>query len=205
MRRFPALLAALAALAAVLIGGGPAIATASASVPPSTFLQAEQQPPIAPANVDAWDLLKAKYAVRHLSTVRMWDCWSLTAGSRPALQARVQGRWVLVTRATVTGDRARCGKDLKATYTWTVKWAGTWSATKRMYLLRVREVAGAEKIPWNVVVRPAASSPAAAPTYHGVTPGAFCGDHYALGLTSTGELMQCKTSATDSRFRWRAH
>jgi hypothetical protein len=37
-----------------------------------------------------------------------------------------------------------------------------------------------------------------------VHPGAFCADHWAYGRTSTGRLMQCTTTATDSRFRWRA-
>ncbi|MBB5872061.1 hypothetical protein F4553_005495 [Allocatelliglobosispora scoriae] len=34
--------------------------------------------------------------------------------------------------------------------------------------------------------------------------GAFCSQHWWFGHTSTGKLMQCKPSATDSRFRWRA-
>jgi hypothetical protein len=51
---------------------------------------------------------------------------------------------------------------------------------------------------------PTTATPAPQPTYSGVTPGAFCGDHYAFGYTSAGTLMQCKTSASDSRFRWRA-
>ena len=38
----------------------------------------------------------------------------------------------------------------------------------------------------------------------GVHPGAFCTPAGALGRTSTGKLMRCKTSATDSRLRWRA-
>ncbi|WP_406078002.1 hypothetical protein [Micromonospora sp. NBC_00858] len=38
----------------------------------------------------------------------------------------------------------------------------------------------------------------------GVTPGAFCKPAGARGRTSTGKLMVCKTSATDSRLRWRA-
>jgi hypothetical protein len=47
-------------------------------------------------------------------------------------------------------------------------------------------------------------TPAPQPTYQGVTPGAFCGDHYAYGYTSAGTLMHCVTTATDTRFRWRA-
>jgi hypothetical protein len=47
-------------------------------------------------------------------------------------------------------------------------------------------------------------TPTPQPTYQGVTPGAFCGDHWAYGYTSAGTRMQCKTGATDSRFRWRA-
>ncbi|WP_082159399.1 hypothetical protein [Micromonospora sp. HK10] len=38
----------------------------------------------------------------------------------------------------------------------------------------------------------------------GVHAGAFCSPAGALGRTSTGKLMRCKTSATDSRLRWRA-
>ena len=37
-----------------------------------------------------------------------------------------------------------------------------------------------------------------------VTPGAFCSVAGATGLTSTGKAMVCKTTATDSRLRWRA-
>ncbi|MFY1683590.1 hypothetical protein ACN265_18825 [Micromonospora sp. WMMD730] len=38
----------------------------------------------------------------------------------------------------------------------------------------------------------------------GVHPGAFCTPRGALGRTSTGKLMRCGPSATDSRNRWRA-
>lgn len=41
-------------------------------------------------------------------------------------------------------------------------------------------------------------------THTGVTPGAFCSEHGDYGLTSKGKLMKCKTSSTDSRYRWRA-
>ena len=41
------------------------------------------------------------------------------------------------------------------------------------------------------------------PTQQGVHPGAFCSPKWAFGLTSSGTLMQCKPSATDTRFRWR--
>ena len=37
-----------------------------------------------------------------------------------------------------------------------------------------------------------------------VTPGAFRSEHGRYGHTSTGLLMQCVTSATDARFRWRS-
>lgn len=37
----------------------------------------------------------------------------------------------------------------------------------------------------------------------GVTPGAFCSPAGAQGISSTGKLYTCKTSATDSRNRWR--
>jgi hypothetical protein len=37
-----------------------------------------------------------------------------------------------------------------------------------------------------------------------VRPGAFCSERGAYGRTSAGTLMQCKTSSTDSRYRWRA-
>ena len=40
-------------------------------------------------------------------------------------------------------------------------------------------------------------------TQKGVHPGAFCSPKWAFGLTSAGTLMQCKPSATDTRFRWR--
>ncbi|MEU7617701.1 hypothetical protein AB0M91_28720 [Micromonospora rifamycinica] len=38
----------------------------------------------------------------------------------------------------------------------------------------------------------------------GVHPGALCSPRGALGRTSTGKLMRCGPSATDSRNRWRA-
>jgi hypothetical protein len=58
---------------------------------------------------------------------------------------------------------------------------------------------------------PATTAPPPAPpppppppaTQTGVHPGAFCSPHWAFGFTSTGVLMQCKPSATDSAFRWR--
>jgi hypothetical protein len=37
-----------------------------------------------------------------------------------------------------------------------------------------------------------------------VTPGAYCSVEGATGLTSKGTKMVCKTTATDSRLRWRA-
>jgi len=56
--------------------------------------------------------------------------------------------------------------------------------------------------------RPTTKKPAPRPTtpsyQHGVHPGAFCSPRGAYGYTSTGLLMQCKPSATDSRNRWRA-
>jgi hypothetical protein len=42
------------------------------------------------------------------------------------------------------------------------------------------------------------------PPVKGVHPGAFCSPKGAFGLTTTGKLMQCKPSATDTRNRWRA-
>jgi hypothetical protein len=49
-------------------------------------------------------------------------------------------------------------------------------------------------------------SPPPSPLYSGtVTAGAFCARDYAgwYGYTSGGTLMQCKTSSTDTRLRWR--
>lgn len=40
--------------------------------------------------------------------------------------------------------------------------------------------------------------------YPVVHPGAFCSPAGALGVTAEGTLMVCKTTATDSRLRWRA-
>lgn len=43
-----------------------------------------------------------------------------------------------------------------------------------------------------------------APSYaQGVHPGAFCSEHWQYGYTPKGTLMQCTTTAEDSRFRWR--
>jgi hypothetical protein len=40
-------------------------------------------------------------------------------------------------------------------------------------------------------------------TIRGVHPGAYCSQHGALGMTSDGTLMRCRTTAADSRYRWR--
>lgn len=55
--------------------------------------------------------------------------------------------------------------------------------------------------------RSAPPSPAPSPSKGGVPivhPGAFCADAGARGITSAGTPMICKTTATDSRLRWRA-
>jgi hypothetical protein len=46
----------------------------------------------------------------------------------------------------------------------------------------------------------------AAPDFvtYDVWPGAFCDEHGWYGYTSARTLMRCKTSATDSRYRWRS-
>jgi hypothetical protein len=36
-----------------------------------------------------------------------------------------------------------------------------------------------------------------------VSPGAFCSERGWYGKTKTGLTMRCKTSSTDSRYRWR--
>lgn len=84
----------------------------------------------------------------------------------------------------------------------------------RRLSLPARASVGTTPVPAPTTVTSPAATPTAqptatyppepTPTYSGVTPGAFCGDHYAYGHTSAGTLMQCKPSATDSRFRWRA-
>jgi hypothetical protein len=55
------------------------------------------------------------------------------------------------------------------------------------------------------VVKPPPPPPQTTPTVEGVHQGAFCAQsqHYWYGHTSTGLLMQCKPSATDTAFRWR--
>lgn len=58
-------------------------------------------------------------------------------------------------------------------------------------------------------VAKASSNPAPTPSQQkssyrlGVNPGSFCSPGGAFGHTKKGTLMQCKTSATDSRNRWR--
>ena len=47
---------------------------------------------------------------------------------------------------------------------------------------------------------PTTSSTSSLPVVH---PGAFCAPERAQGVTTRGTLMTCKTSATDSRARWR--
>jgi len=54
------------------------------------------------------------------------------------------------------------------------------------------------------IYSPPATTATTPSTSYGVTPGAFFAEHYAYGYTSAGTLMQCKPSATDTRFRWRA-
>jgi hypothetical protein len=39
---------------------------------------------------------------------------------------------------------------------------------------------------------------------YAVHPGAFCSEHGWYGYTSKGTLMRCTTTATDTRYRWRA-
>lgn len=50
---------------------------------------------------------------------------------------------------------------------------------------------------------PAPPSTAGSPAEHVVHPGAFCAPEGAQGVTDAGTPMTCKTSATDSRDRWR--
>ena len=45
--------------------------------------------------------------------------------------------------------------------------------------------------------------PVAPSHVQGVHPGAFCSEHWQYGYTVKGTLMQCTTTAEDSRFRWR--
>jgi hypothetical protein len=54
--------------------------------------------------------------------------------------------------------------------------------------------------------RPTTAAPttAAAPAGKTVSPGAFCSPEGATGVTSKGTAMVCKTSATDTRARWRS-
>jgi hypothetical protein len=52
------------------------------------------------------------------------------------------------------------------------------------------------------VVVPPTPTPSALHTY--VTPGAFCTPGGATGFSKTGKSEVCKTTATDSRLRWRA-
>jgi len=57
------------------------------------------------------------------------------------------------------------------------------------------------------VTSPQVTVPSTPPRYSGyVTAGAYCAKQYAgwIGYTVTGLKMQCKTSSTDSRLRWRA-
>jgi Protein of unknown function (DUF1524) len=49
---------------------------------------------------------------------------------------------------------------------------------------------------------PAVTAPA--PTNSYITPGAFCSTAGATGLSKTGKPEVCKTTATDTRLRWRA-
>lgn len=51
---------------------------------------------------------------------------------------------------------------------------------------------------------PAAPAPAPAPAPSVVHPGAYCSTAGATGVTSAGTPMVCKTTATDSRLRWRS-
>jgi hypothetical protein len=58
--------------------------------------------------------------------------------------------------------------------------------------------------PKRTTAAPRTANPTTQSIRTGVHPGAFCSPAGALGRTSAGTLMQCKTSATDSRLRWRA-
>jgi hypothetical protein len=52
--------------------------------------------------------------------------------------------------------------------------------------------------------KPTTKKPTAPPTVSGaVHSGAYCSQHGSYGYTIDHVLMQCKTSATDTRYRWR--
>jgi Protein of unknown function (DUF1524) len=51
---------------------------------------------------------------------------------------------------------------------------------------------------------PAVTPPTPTPTKSYVTPGAFCSTAGATGFSKTGKAEVCKTTATDTRLRWRA-
>jgi hypothetical protein len=52
---------------------------------------------------------------------------------------------------------------------------------------------------------PASAEISAAHSRASVHPGAFCAPGGAIGYTTTGLKMQCTTTATDSRNRWRRY
>jgi hypothetical protein len=51
---------------------------------------------------------------------------------------------------------------------------------------------------------PTPSTPTAGTVDYVVHPGAYCSEHGSYGYTSAGTRMQCTTTATDSRYRWRS-
>ncbi|MCO1597150.1 hypothetical protein M8C17_18505 [Micromonospora sp. RHAY321] len=51
---------------------------------------------------------------------------------------------------------------------------------------------------------PRTTEPAEPIVRTGVRPGAFCKPAGALGRTSSGKLMVCRTTSSDNRLRWRA-
>ncbi|MFB8767014.1 serine/threonine kinase [Nocardiopsis alba] len=64
-----------------------------------------------------------------------------------------------------------------------------------------------ESTPESVPAPAPAPDPEPAPEpapVEGVHPGSFCSQHWQFGRTNNGTLMQCTTTAEDSRFRWRS-
>jgi hypothetical protein len=97
------------------------------------------------------------------------------------------------------------------------RWHLTVNATERSFLTSKLTTCGWPRDP--TPTRPAISTGepvATAPTptpgpssgsgtvSYAVHPGAFCSEHWQYGHTSTGTLMRCTTTATDSSFRWRS-
>ncbi|GAB3436524.1 hypothetical protein GCM10027517_06750 [Phycicoccus ginsengisoli] len=126
-------------------------------------------------------------------------------GYRCAYAARQVGVKARYAVAVTSAERAALARVLGACPTMAVPAAGPvalggWPvATSSSAPRPTSSTAGGTASP-----KPSASSTSPSSLVQGVHPGAFCSPEGALGRTSKGTLMRCRTTSTDPRARWRS-